>query len=289
MSDKLEALKAAALAATPGPWYRSSVTFNGITSEQTFMTQGNKPHIANAGEKRDAIFIAAANPDVVLSLLAALEEKDQELDKEGDILIDTQESMREWKLRANAAEQREEHLKATVDVLSAKNAELEQRLQQPIKIVQFSEFEIEHMISPEKEGYSLGWIDGRNSAAADVVRAGFKVEGGVIMIKPIDNEIAAGIIAHNTGMANYNIFGPSFLAQDCLALIKADRYLSSRDTAPPAPAVPDAKPEIDYGEGGSDIDYMQPQEIYDMGKVDGWNAYRTEMLAAAPTPTKAGE
>lgn len=58
-------------------------------------------------------------------LRAALEEKDQELDKEGDILIDTQESMREWKLRANAAEQREEHLKATVDVLSAKNAELE--------------------------------------------------------------------------------------------------------------------------------------------------------------------
>ncbi|WP_447873953.1 hypothetical protein [Serratia fonticola] len=34
--------------------------------------------------------------------------------------------------RANAAEQREEHLKATVDVLSAKNAELQQRLQQPI-------------------------------------------------------------------------------------------------------------------------------------------------------------
>lgn len=55
------------------------------------------------------------------------------------------------------------------------------------------------------------------------------------MIKPIDNEIAAGIIAHNTGMANYNIFGPSFLAQDCLALIKADRYLSSRDTAQPKP------------------------------------------------------
>lgn len=67
-------------------------------------------------------------------LRAALEEKDQELDKEGDILIDTQESMREWRQRANAAEQREEHLKATVDVLSAKNAELEQRLQQPIKL-----------------------------------------------------------------------------------------------------------------------------------------------------------
>lgn len=69
---------------------------------------------------------------VVAPLLVALEEKDQELDKEGDILIDTQESMREWRQRANAAEQLEVHLKAAVDVLSAKNAELQQRLQQPI-------------------------------------------------------------------------------------------------------------------------------------------------------------
>jgi hypothetical protein len=51
-------------------------------------------------------------------------------------------------------------------------------------------------------------------------------------------------------------------------------------TAPPAPAVPDAKPEIDYGEGGSDIDYMQPQQVYDMGKIDGWNACRAAMLTA---------
>lgn len=50
-------------------------------------------------------------------------------------------------------------------------------------------------------------------------------------------------------------------------------------TAPPAPAVPDEIPEIDRGEGGSDIDYMAPQEIYDMGKTDGWNACRAAMLA----------
>lgn len=59
------------------------------------------------------------------ALLAALEEKDQELDKEGDILIDTQESMREWKQRANAAEQREDHLKADVAVMGKRIAELE--------------------------------------------------------------------------------------------------------------------------------------------------------------------
>lgn len=50
-------------------------------------------------------------------------------------------------------------------------------------------------------------------------------------------------------------------------------------TAPPAPAVPEEIPEIDRGEGGSDIDYMAPQEIYDMGKTDGWNACRAAMLA----------
>jgi hypothetical protein len=46
-----------------------------------------------------------------------------------------------------------------------------------------------------------------------------------------------------------------------------------------APAVPESMPEVDRGEGGSDIDYMQPQEIYGMGKADGWNACRAAMLA----------
>lgn len=76
MDNKLSELKAAALAATQGPWFRSSVQFNGITTEETFITQGNKPHLANTSEKRDAIFIAAANPAVVLALLAELEAKD---------------------------------------------------------------------------------------------------------------------------------------------------------------------------------------------------------------------
>lgn len=51
-------------------------------------------------------------------------------------------------------------------------------------------------------------------------------------------------------------------------------------TAPPDPVLPEEIPEVDRGEGGSDIDYMQPQEIYDMGKADGWNAYRSAMLGS---------
>lgn len=77
--DKFSELKAAAMAATPGPWFRSGVQFNGITTESTFITQGNKPHVASTSEKRDAIFIAAANPDTVLALLAELEVKDKRI------------------------------------------------------------------------------------------------------------------------------------------------------------------------------------------------------------------
>ncbi|BEM22084.1 hypothetical protein SME04J_04500 [Serratia marcescens] len=79
MDNKLSELKAAAMAATPGPWFRSSVQFNGITTEETFITQGNKPHVASTSEKRDAIFIAAANPAAVLELLADNEHLAREL------------------------------------------------------------------------------------------------------------------------------------------------------------------------------------------------------------------
>lgn len=87
MDNKLSELKAAAMAATPGPWFRSSVQFNGITTEATFITQGNKPHLASTSEKRDAIFIATANPAVVLKLLAELEAKDNHI-AELEVLLD---------------------------------------------------------------------------------------------------------------------------------------------------------------------------------------------------------
>ncbi len=52
---------------------RSSVQFNSITDIANPMEQGNKPHIANTSEKRDAEFIAMANPANVLALVEALE------------------------------------------------------------------------------------------------------------------------------------------------------------------------------------------------------------------------
>lgn len=68
-----QSLKAAAEKATPGPWKRSSVRFNGIADIANPMEQVSKPHVANATEKRDAEFIALANHSNILSLVEALE------------------------------------------------------------------------------------------------------------------------------------------------------------------------------------------------------------------------
>lgn len=46
-----------------------------------------------------------------------------------------------------------------------------------VEIDNHTEFEIEHMICPDKDGYSVGWIDGRNYAVKQVSAAGIKVKG----------------------------------------------------------------------------------------------------------------
>ncbi|WEJ90202.1 MAG: ead/Ea22-like family protein [Klebsiella huaxiensis] len=77
ITELAQSLKAAAEKATPGPWIRSSVQFNSITDIANPMEQGNKPHIANTSEKRDAEFIALANPTNILALVEALEKAQQ--------------------------------------------------------------------------------------------------------------------------------------------------------------------------------------------------------------------
>ncbi|WP_447880999.1 hypothetical protein [Serratia fonticola] len=72
--------------------------------------------------------------EYVTALLAALERSTKNEHALGGLLDEMTRRRDSHANRANAAEQREEHLKATVDVLSAKNAELQQRLQQPIKL-----------------------------------------------------------------------------------------------------------------------------------------------------------
>lgn len=47
--------------------------------------------------------------------------------------------------------------------------------------------------------------------------------------------------------------------------------------APPVPVVPAALPEND-DEDGHDIDYLEPSEVYALGRTTGWNACRAAML-----------
>lgn len=51
--------------------------------------------------------------------------------------------------------------------------------------------------------------------------------------------------------------------------------------APPVPVVPAALPEND-DEDGQDIDYLEPSEVYALGRTAGWNACRAAMLQAEP-------
>ncbi|MCH6154142.1 hypothetical protein [Escherichia coli] len=50
--------------------------------------------------------------------------------------------------------------------------------------------------------------------------------------------------------------------------------------APPVPIVPAALPEND-DEDGHDIDYLEPSEVYSLGRTAGWNACRAAMLHGA--------
>lgn len=73
-NDELHTLKALAEAATPGPWH---VAYEG-SSDWTVFDEKANIHVADVHRHRavdcpDARFIAAANPQTVLALLAEVE------------------------------------------------------------------------------------------------------------------------------------------------------------------------------------------------------------------------
>ncbi|EOB4235880.1 ead/Ea22-like family protein [Raoultella planticola] len=72
ITELAQSLKEAAEKATPGEWRRASTQFNGITATP-FMLGRKEAMIAGASEKRDAEFIALANPANILALVNALE------------------------------------------------------------------------------------------------------------------------------------------------------------------------------------------------------------------------
>lgn len=45
-----------------------------------------------------------------------------------------------------------------------------------VELDSHTEFEIEHMIQPEEDGYAKGWIDGRNYSEKRIRAAGLRVK-----------------------------------------------------------------------------------------------------------------
>lgn len=74
--ELLQQIKAAAQNATPGPWRRAATLFNAIVHGPFSFTK--EKVLANAAEKRDATFIALANPQNVLLLIEAIEQQESE-------------------------------------------------------------------------------------------------------------------------------------------------------------------------------------------------------------------
>lgn len=80
------ALREAAERATKGEWRRASTAFNGITAS-AFSLTGVETILAHTVEKRDAEFIAAADPATVLALLDELEAKDKRIAEQRETLL----------------------------------------------------------------------------------------------------------------------------------------------------------------------------------------------------------
>lgn len=106
-----QALRKAAEKATPGDWRRASTRFNGITATP-FSLGGEEVMLAGTSEKRDAEFIAAANPATVLALLDEIEKLEKASEARKQALLRAHKMFQRQRDRAVAAEKRIAELEA---------------------------------------------------------------------------------------------------------------------------------------------------------------------------------
>lgn len=171
--DKFSELKAAAMAATPGPWGINR-TGNTIVSNQSHpvatVSDAFHRQLAGGGVGKDAEFIAAANPAVILALLAELE--------------DERASREQWQQNCTRAaeriaelEEQSERLKKELHNEGAANAhayerirELEKRLATPVRLPVV-------LMGYQSDDYRIGFMEGVEKSGDEVRAAGFTVEG----------------------------------------------------------------------------------------------------------------
>ncbi|WP_416383856.1 ead/Ea22-like family protein [Salmonella enterica] len=100
-----QALREVAERATPGNWRRTSSLFNGITVTP-FSLCGEEVTLAHTVEKRDAEFIAAANPATVLALPDELEHYKSREERVTKLVLDNSTSWDALYKKLEAAERR---------------------------------------------------------------------------------------------------------------------------------------------------------------------------------------
>ncbi|EAN7620895.1 ead/Ea22-like family protein [Salmonella enterica subsp. enterica serovar Muenchen] len=105
MNIDKRALREVAEKATPGNWRRTSSLFNGITVTP-FSLCGEEVTLAHTVEKRDAEFIAAANPTTMLALLDENLQLQREKDATEAVALALRDDMRQAREQLEAAEKR---------------------------------------------------------------------------------------------------------------------------------------------------------------------------------------
>ncbi|HGA9909378.1 TPA: ead/Ea22-like family protein [Salmonella enterica subsp. enterica serovar Bredeney] len=153
-----QALREVAERATPGNWRRTSSLFNGITVTP-FSLCGEEVTLAHTVEKRDAEFIAAANPATVLALLDELEHYKSREERVTKLVLDNSTS---WDALYKKLEAAEKHI-----------AELEAR---KVNLSKLSVGEVMHMSGFSRD-YAEGWCAGNDNAIHEIRTAGIKVKG----------------------------------------------------------------------------------------------------------------
>lgn len=164
------ALREVAEKATPGNWHRASSRFNGITVTP-FSLCDEEVMLAHAVEKRDAEFIAAANPATMLALLDENLQLQREKDAIEAVALALRDDMRQAREQLAAAEKRNaeqrEYYEGVIADGSKRIAELEAKLSKPVLL-------------PKTNGYwteqEKAYEEAITLAKRQVRLAGFSVE-----------------------------------------------------------------------------------------------------------------
>ncbi|EAB2146407.1 ead/Ea22-like family protein [Salmonella enterica] len=171
------ALREVAERATPGNWRRTSSLFNGITVTP-FSLCGEEVTLAHTVEKRDAEFIAAANPATMLALLDENIQLQRGKDAIEAVALALRDDMRQAREQLAAAErliaeldQRLIEYAGIATREAHRVAELEART---VTVKLYDDFQLCHYGTTED--YAKGYIDSQNNFTKWLSAAGIKVK-----------------------------------------------------------------------------------------------------------------